>query len=242
MELLIKKRVFIYLFYFYIFRFSLAHWNRECAYQTILRYDTQCTFGFEVAEVRHRNINNILQIACWFHRFPESYFMNTRREELQDKITTYTLYLVFIIGCYVCSGTHIGLTLLAIHYIPEAVFNMARIIHCAGKTEIYQHAFLLWAVTFVLARIASKHHDIDRVVRSRSSRHQQDGHGEWEFQPFLHIVCLCTNYKYQTTYTHHQHITIVYWRIRKNSLSRWCDSSCCCCVAFVTCFRYWCLV
>jgi len=97
----------------------------------------------------------ILQIAYWLHCFPELYFMKTRREELQEKITTYTLYLLFIVGCYVSSATHIGLILLAIHYIPEAVFNMARIIHCAGKTEIYQHAFLLWAVTFVLARIAS---------------------------------------------------------------------------------------
>merc|ERR1712013_673685 len=97
----------------------------------------------------------ILQIAYWLHCFPELYFMKTRREEIQEKVTTYFLYLVFIVGCYVCSGTHIGLILLAIHYIPEAVFNMARIIHCAGKTEIYQHAFLLWAVTFVLARIAT---------------------------------------------------------------------------------------
>jgi len=97
----------------------------------------------------------ILQIAYWLHCFPELYFMKTRREEIQEKVITYTLYLVFIVGCYVCSGTHIGLILLAIHYIPEAVFNMARIIHCAGKTEIYQHAFLLWAVTFVLARIAT---------------------------------------------------------------------------------------
>jgi translocating chain-associated membrane protein 1 len=97
----------------------------------------------------------ILQIAYWLHCFPELYFMKTRREEVQEKVVTYTLYLIFIVGCYVCSGTHIGLILLAIHYIPEAVFNMARIIHCAGKTEIYQHAFLLWAVTFVLARIAT---------------------------------------------------------------------------------------
>jgi len=97
----------------------------------------------------------ILQIGYWLHCFPELYFMKTRTEELKDKIITYLLYLVFIIGCYACSGTHIGLILLAIHYVPEAVFNLARIIHCCGKTEIYQHAFLLWAVTYVLARIAT---------------------------------------------------------------------------------------
>lgn len=46
------------------------------------------------------------------------------------------LKILFVL---VFSGTHIALILLAIHYVPEAIFNLARLIQCAGKTEIAQH-------------------------------------------------------------------------------------------------------
>merc|ERR1712176_1648731 len=79
----------------------------------------------------------------------------TKREEISDKVTVYTLYLIFITSAYVMSGSHIAMVLLAIHYIPEALFNLTRLIHCAGKTDLSQHGFLIWAVTFLLARIAT---------------------------------------------------------------------------------------
>lgn len=97
----------------------------------------------------------ILQIAYWIHCFPELYFMKTKREEINDKVTMYFLYLLFISAAYVMSGSHITLILLVIHYIPEAIFSLTRLIHCAGKTDLSSHGFLAWAVTFLLARIAT---------------------------------------------------------------------------------------
>lgn len=97
----------------------------------------------------------ILQIAYWIHCFPELYFMKARREDISEKVTMYSLYLVFISSAYIMSGTHIALLLLAIHYIPEAIFSLTRLIHCAGKTNVSAHGFKLWAVLFLLARIAT---------------------------------------------------------------------------------------
>lgn len=97
----------------------------------------------------------ILQIAYWIHCFPELYFMKTRREEIKEKVIMYSLYLLFISSAYVMSGTHIAMILLAIHYVPEAIFALTRLIHCAGKTNLSSHGYLAWAVTFLLARIAT---------------------------------------------------------------------------------------
>jgi len=95
----------------------------------------------------------ILQIGFWLHCYPELFFMKARKEDLSNKVTNYTLYLLFISAAYMMSGTHIALIFLTIHYIPEAVFHATRLVHCAGKTDISQHGFNLWAIAFVLARV-----------------------------------------------------------------------------------------
>jgi len=97
----------------------------------------------------------ILQIGFWVHCFPELYFTKVKREEISQKATMYVLYLNFICAAYFMSGSKIGLVLLLIHYIPEAVFHATRLVHCAGKSDMARHGFLLWAVFFVLARLAT---------------------------------------------------------------------------------------
>ncbi|XP_065652096.1 translocating chain-associated membrane protein 1-like 1 [Hydra vulgaris] len=97
----------------------------------------------------------ILQIAYWLHCFPELYFMKVKKEDVKEKVPIYCLYLAFISAAYIMSGTRIAFLLLAIHYVPEALFDITRIIHCAGKTDISQHGFVFWALSFVLARIAT---------------------------------------------------------------------------------------
>lgn len=97
----------------------------------------------------------VLQIAYWLHCFPELYFMKTRKEEYPTKMTMYAMYLAFIIPTYIMSGSQIALLLLSIHYVPEAIFHATRLIHCAGKQDLARHGFLFWAVSFVLARLAT---------------------------------------------------------------------------------------
>jgi len=95
----------------------------------------------------------LLQIAYWIHMFPELYFMKARKEEIPEKLTHYSLYLVFISAAYVMNFTRIALVLLVVHYISQAVFHLSRIFHCAGKSEIAQNGFMLWSFLFVIARL-----------------------------------------------------------------------------------------
>merc|ERR1719505_104675 len=97
----------------------------------------------------------ILQIAFWVHCFPELYFTKAKRDEISEKVTHYVLYLIFISAAYLMSGSKIGIVLLLIHYIPEALYHATRLFHCAGKSDMARHGFLLWAVFFVLARLAT---------------------------------------------------------------------------------------
>lgn len=97
----------------------------------------------------------MLPMAYWLHCFPELYFMKTRKEEYPPKVTMYMMYLVFILPTYIMSGSQIALLLLTIHYVPEAIFHATRLVHCAGKQDLARHGFLFWAVSFVLARLAT---------------------------------------------------------------------------------------
>jgi len=95
----------------------------------------------------------LLQISYWIHMFPELYFMKARKEDIPEKLAHYSLYLAFISAAYVMNFTRIALVLLVVHFISQAVFHISRILHCAGKSEIAQHAFTLWSCLFVFARL-----------------------------------------------------------------------------------------
>jgi len=97
----------------------------------------------------------LLQIAYWIHCFPELYFMKIKKEDCPPKMTIYALYLAFLIPAYIMSGSQIALLLLTIHYVPEAIFHAARLIHCSGQQDLARHGFLFWAVSFLLARLAT---------------------------------------------------------------------------------------
>merc|ERR1719454_2404724 len=81
--------------------------------------------------------------------------MKTRKEEYSNKISTYCLYLAFIVPAYIMSGSQVALLLLTIHYIPEAVLTFTRLLHYSGANDLAKHGFLLWAVLFILARLAT---------------------------------------------------------------------------------------
>lgn len=95
----------------------------------------------------------LLQISYWLHMFPELFFMKTRKEEIFEKLSHYTLYTVFISAAYIMNFTKVALILLVVHYIPQIVFHVSRIVHCAGKTEFSQIGFMVWSILFVAARL-----------------------------------------------------------------------------------------
>uniref|UniRef100_A0A8D0FFM9 TLC domain-containing protein n=1 Tax=Strix occidentalis caurina TaxID=311401 RepID=A0A8D0FFM9_STROC len=93
----------------------------------------------------------ILQLAYWFHAFPELYFQKTKKEDIFRQIVYIGLYLFHIAGAYLLKLTHLGLVLLVLHYFVEFLFHISRLFYFSD--ERYQKGFSLWAVLFVLARL-----------------------------------------------------------------------------------------
>ncbi|KAF4803153.1 Translocating chain-associated membrane protein 1-like 1 [Turdus rufiventris] len=93
----------------------------------------------------------ILQLAYWFHAFPELYFQKTKKEDIFRQIVYIGLYLFHIAGAYLLNLTHLGLVLLVLHYFVEFLFHISRLFYFSD--EKYQKGFSLWAVLFVLGRL-----------------------------------------------------------------------------------------
>ncbi|KAI6074984.1 Translocating chain-associated membrane protein 1 isoform X1 [Aix galericulata] len=93
----------------------------------------------------------ILQLAYWFHAFPELYFQKTKKEDIFRQIVYIGLYLFHIAGAYLLNLTHLGLVLLVLHYFVEFLFHISRLFYFSD--ERYQKGFSLWAVLFVLGRL-----------------------------------------------------------------------------------------
>ncbi len=64
-----------------------------------------------------------------------------KREDMPKKISTYTLYLAFVVGAYAFSYTRVGLCLLFLHYVVEAVFHAARLLEYADKQHLSKPLF-----------------------------------------------------------------------------------------------------
>jgi len=97
----------------------------------------------------------IVQIAYWIHVFPELYFQKIKSEDQGPRVKYATLYLGFILGAYVFNYNRVGLCLLVLHYVAEAVFHACRLLSYSDKqswaTPLYHvHEFL-----FVLVRLAT---------------------------------------------------------------------------------------
>lgn len=60
---------------------------------------------------------------------------------MPKKISTYTLYLAFVVGAYAFSYTRVGLCLLFLHYVVEAVFHAARLLEYADKQHLSKPLF-----------------------------------------------------------------------------------------------------
>ncbi|ROT68423.1 Translocating chain-associated membrane protein 1-like 1 [Penaeus vannamei] len=97
----------------------------------------------------------IIQMSYWIHCYPELYFQKTKREDMPDRIQHATLYLVFCAAAYVLNFTHVGLVLLTLRFIEEAVLHACRLLYFAEKTNIANTGFRVWNVLFVVCRLAS---------------------------------------------------------------------------------------
>jgi len=97
----------------------------------------------------------IVQISYWLHIYPELYFQKVKREDMPARIQYASLYLAFIVGAYLFSYTRVGLCLLVLQYLPEAVFHASRLLSYADKPEIARPLYRIHDILFVLARLGS---------------------------------------------------------------------------------------
>lgn len=97
----------------------------------------------------------IIQLSYWLHCFPELYFQKVKRDEMPARIKYATLYLVFTAGAYLLNFTHVGLVLLILRFVEEALLHLFRLLYFAEKSAAASNGFKMWNVVFVVFRLAS---------------------------------------------------------------------------------------
>ncbi|KAF4523478.1 hypothetical protein B566_EDAN004547 [Ephemera danica] len=75
----------------------------------------------------------IIQLAYWLHCYPELYFQKTKREELFTRTLYPTLHIAFIAAAYLLNFTRVGVFLLVLQYLSEALFHTARLIYFSDR-------------------------------------------------------------------------------------------------------------
>uniref|UniRef100_A0A8D1UQH9 Translocating chain-associated membrane protein n=1 Tax=Sus scrofa TaxID=9823 RepID=A0A8D1UQH9_PIG len=95
----------------------------------------------------------ISQLAYWFHAFPELYFQRIRQQDLPHQVVYVGLHLFHIAGAYLLYLNHLGLVLLMMHYFVEFLSHVCDLFNFGD--EKYQKEFSLWAIVFILGRLAT---------------------------------------------------------------------------------------
>ena len=72
-----------------------------------------------------------------------------------SRIQYASLYLAFIVGAYVFSYTRLGLCLMILQYVAEAVFHLCRLLAYTDKVDIARPLYKVHDALFVLARLGS---------------------------------------------------------------------------------------
>jgi len=71
------------------------------------------------------------------------------------RITYATLYLAAFSAAYFFSLYNISLILSFLHYVEQAVFHIARIVHFADRQPVATYGFKIWNGVFICVRLAS---------------------------------------------------------------------------------------
>ncbi|BFZ21217.1 hypothetical protein BsWGS_24256 [Bradybaena similaris] len=97
----------------------------------------------------------IVQIAYWFHNYPELYFQKVRKEEISGRLQYTTLYLIFVCAAYFLNFNRVALCVLVLHYTVASLYHLALLLHFSEKTEIASSIFTVFDVLFVLVRLGT---------------------------------------------------------------------------------------
>ncbi|XP_012265704.1 translocating chain-associated membrane protein 1 [Athalia rosae] len=96
------------------------------------------------------------QFAYWLHCYPELYFQRAKKEEIFPRVTQATVGLLFTLAAYFFNFQQVGVVLLVLHYIGDALQHSARIIEFTDRSEnTARLAFLIANPVYILVRIIS---------------------------------------------------------------------------------------
>lgn len=96
------------------------------------------------------------QLAYWLHCYPELYFQRAKKEEIPARVVYATIGLAFTLAAYLFNFQQLGVILLVLHYIGDALLHGARITHFISKKEkVTRVAFLVGNSAYVLGRVAT---------------------------------------------------------------------------------------
>jgi len=95
----------------------------------------------------------VVQMSYWLHWFPELYLQRIRKEEIAERISYISLYLIAVAGAYMLSLCPVLVLFLFVHYISESLFHAARLCYFAERSHVARYAFVLWDVIFPVVRL-----------------------------------------------------------------------------------------
>ncbi|XP_053980122.1 translocating chain-associated membrane protein 1 [Hylaeus volcanicus] len=96
------------------------------------------------------------QLAYWLHCYPELYFQRIKKEDIPSRVVQATIGLLFTLAAYVFNFQQVGVLLLVLHYLGDAVLHGARIGHFVSKKEkLTKMAFLVANTVYVSVRVAT---------------------------------------------------------------------------------------
>ena len=96
------------------------------------------------------------QLSYWLHCYPELYFQRIKKEDIPPRVVQATIGLLFTLAAYVLNFQQVGILLLVLHYVGDAMLHGARLVHFVGKKEkMTKMAFLVANSTYVFAHVAT---------------------------------------------------------------------------------------
>ncbi|KAG7199486.1 hypothetical protein KM043_014108 [Ampulex compressa] len=97
----------------------------------------------------------ICQLAYWLHCYPELYFQRVKKEDIPLRMVHATTGLFFTFAAYFFNFQQVGVMLLVLHYIADALQHGARLVHFTSKTEkATKLSFLVANSVYVFVRVA----------------------------------------------------------------------------------------
>lgn len=97
----------------------------------------------------------IFQISYWLHQLPEFYFQKLKREEIFNRLGYIIIFTTATCFFYFANFTRLGLALLFLEYLSQALFHSSRLLYFTGKVQLSSTAFKPWNFVFMITRLVT---------------------------------------------------------------------------------------